>query len=104
MNEATQKRQTENAKERQRLINAAKRVFASEDGQRVLAHLETTFRVNERVFTPVRSGPDLYAYDAITAALTDGGRAVIIEIKRLLDAPSQGDANIEEPTLKVTKQ
>lgn len=103
MSDESKKNQLERARERQRLINATKRVFGSEDGKLVLEHLTKTFRVNERVFSPVRKGAEHFGYDPLTAALTDGGRAVIIEINKLLDAPANGDANIEEPTLKVSK-
>lgn len=100
--EAKQKR-IENARERQRLINAARRTLGTADGKIVMEHLAKTFRVNERVFTPVRSGADVYAYDPLTAALADGARAVVLHLQGLVTEPSQGDANIEEPTLTVTK-
>ncbi|GAT35612.1 hypothetical protein TSACC_3683 [Terrimicrobium sacchariphilum] len=103
MSEAAKQRGIERARERQRLVNAARRVLESEDGRVLMAHLEETFRVNERVFTPVRSGADVYAYDPITAALADGARAVVLHLKGLSAATVKGDANIEEPTITVTK-
>ncbi|GAT32335.1 hypothetical protein TSACC_2733 [Terrimicrobium sacchariphilum] len=103
MTEEAKSRKVERARERQRLVNAARRVLESEDGQVLMEHLATTFRVNERVFTPVRSGADVYAYDPITAALADGARAVVLHLQGLATAPAQGDANIEEPALTVKK-
>lgn len=103
MTEEAKSRKVERARERQRLVNAARRVLESEDGRVLMEHLAATFRVNERVFTPVRAGADVYAYDPITAALADGARAVVLHLQGLAAAPAQGDANIEEPALTVKK-
>ncbi len=85
--------QLERRRATHRLAMAYQRTFASEDGQAVLADLRETFRLQGRVFTPVSAGSH-FAYDPLTAALADGGRAVVLHIMAKLTVPPQGDANL----------
>lgn len=82
----------------QRLALAYQRAFATEDGQAVLADLKETFRLEDRVFTPVSVGSH-FAYDPLTAALADGGRAVVLHILTKLAVTPRGDANLTSEEL-----
>lgn len=93
MSEELKARDLARRQREQRLTNAYKRAFDGEDGQAVLEDLEATFRLTERVFTPVRKG-EYFAYDPLTAALADGARGVVIHIRKRLQAKAQGDANL----------
>ncbi|CAN5767646.1 hypothetical protein BH09VER1_BH09VER1_45660 [soil metagenome] len=86
-------RELERRRGGQRLAMAYQRVFASEEGQAVLRDLTETFRLHERVFTPVQAGGH-FAYDPLTAALADGGRAVVLHILAKLAVVPQGDGNL----------
>jgi len=90
------------AREAQRLVNAYHRVFGSEAGALVLEDLRREFRVEERVFTPVGRG-DHFVYDPLTAALTDGGRAVVLHILEKLKARVRSDAEVETAAVEVVK-
>src|SRR5258708_2487817 len=98
---AQEAREIEKRRAQHRLAMAYHRTFASEDGQAVLSDLTETFRLQGRVFTPVQAGSH-FAYDPLTAALADGGRAVVMHILAKLAVPPQGDANLnpEEPVHK----
>lgn len=99
--EAARERELARERAEQRLINAYHRAFATEDGRAVLEDLEGVFRLEGRVFTPVRTSQDAYAYDPLTAALADGGRAVLIYIQERLAAKVRGDGNVEEAAVTV---
>lgn len=86
----------------QRITNTYKRLFASEDGKAVLEDLEESFRLADRVFLPVKAGDDVFQYDPLTAALTDGARSVVIYIRKRLAAKAEGDANIQ-PQEKIRR-
>ena len=100
---ARKERETEARRREQRLTNAYHRAFATEDGQAVLADLAATFRLEGRVFTPLKKDHH-FAYDPLTAALADGGRAVVIYIKDRLAAKVQGDANVGGASEKVIRE
>lgn len=89
-----QDRDLEKRQREQRLTNAYRRIFDGEEGRLVLEDLVATFRLEERVFTPVKKG-DYFAYDPLTAALSDGARSVVIYIRKRLAAKVQGDGNLE---------
>ena len=74
------------------------KVFSSADGQVVLADLTSTFGLMRPVFKPVKKG-ESFAYDPLTAALTDGGRAVVIYIREKLEH----QATEEKPKPKVIR-
>lgn len=90
----------EAAKERQRIVNAAKRCLETEDGRSLMAYLETLFGLKAPVFNPTNRG-GYHAYDPLQAALTDGARGVIIHINELLQSPAVGDANLEPETTVI---
>lgn len=100
--ESRKERETESRRREQRITNAYHRAFATEDGQVVLEDLAGMFRLEGRVFTPLKKDHH-FAYDPLTAALADGGRAVVIYIKERLAARVQGDANLENAPDKVIK-
>ena len=87
----------ERAKERQRTINAYHRLFAGEDGQRVLEDLKGNFGFKHPAFLPRRAG----GYDPYHAAIRDGQRQVLLHIESILAAEVIGDANIETPQVTV---
>ncbi len=91
-------RELERRRANQRLALAYQRIFASDEGKIVLDDLTETFRLNRRVFTPVKAGGH-FAYDALTAALADGGRAVVLHILSMLAVTPQGDANLSATEL-----
>jgi hypothetical protein len=80
------------------LAGKYQKVFSTQDGQVILADLMATFGLLRPVFKPVKQG-DYFAYDPLTAALTDGGRAVIIYIREKLE-PHAGE---EKPKPKVIR-
>ena len=100
--ETIKQKEMEKRRQEQRLANAYQRAFATEDGRVVLADLRQLFRLEQRVFTPVRQGGH-YGYDPLTAALADGARGVVIYIQERLATKVQGDANIENAPEKVIK-
>lgn len=100
--EARKEREAESRRREQRITNAYHRAFATEDGQAVLEDLTAMFRLEGRVFTPLKKDHH-FAYDPLTAALADGGRAVIIYIKDRLAAKVQGDGNVEAAGEKVIR-
>lgn len=100
--EARKEKEAEARRREQRITNAYHRAFATEDGQVVLSDLAAMFRLEGRVFTPLKKD-NHFGYDPLTAALADGGRAVVIYIKDRLAARVQGDANIETVPEKVIK-
>lgn len=86
----------EKAKRAQRLVNAYNRLFASEDGKKVLQDLKASFGFNQPAFIPLPSG-----YDATHAAIRDGQRQVILHIEAQLSAVAIGDGNLEKPKATV---
>lgn len=95
MTEITQE-EIEAARERQRLVNAYHRVFASADGKAVLGDLSSIFGVNAPVFIRGASG-----YDPLYAAVRDGQRQVILHIANLLAEEARGDADVDRPPVQV---
>jgi len=77
------------AREEQIEINAFHRLFKSEDGERVLAHLDKVFRLSQPAFEQSAG------YNPIAAAIRDGQRGILLYIFKTLKRPCQGDANIE---------
>jgi hypothetical protein len=100
--ENRKERETEARRREQRITNAYHRAFATEDGQAVLEDLAAVSRLEGRVFTPLKKDHH-FAYDPLTAALADGGRAVLIYIRERLASRVQGDANLENNPEKVIK-
>ena len=84
-------------RERQKLINAYHRVFATKDGQAVIADMKTQFATDSQVFLPG------YDFNPVVAALRDGQRGVILHIEAMLRKPVIADGNIEEPKSKIKK-
>ena len=99
MNDIEQKARELKAKQQAGIL-ASKyaKVFGSADGQVVLADLAQTFGLDRQVFAPVKRDQH-FAYDPLTAALTDGGRAVVIYIREKL-RPVDGE---EKPRPKVKR-
>lgn len=94
---------SERARAAQRLVMDYKRTFGSDTGKRVLADLEALSRYRETVFFPVKtdepsSDRSIYAYDPITAALTDGARSLVVRIHKALAAESIGDSDAKPKT------
>lgn len=105
MNEKRQTATAENlerAKAHQRMVNAYHLTFGTPEGQFVLKDLAKKFRLEGAVFNPVQKEGH-HAYDPLTAALTDGGRGVVIFIKEILAQPFTGDGNITKPRNKVKR-
>jgi hypothetical protein len=92
----------EKAKQAQRIGNAYRRLFGTEDGKLVLDHIRETFGLHMPAFIPQERGRHC-EYDPIHAAIRDGQRQVWLHIKAILAAPSAGDANIETPKTRVKK-
>jgi hypothetical protein len=92
----------EKAKKSQRIGNAFRRLFATEDGKLVLDHIRETFGLHMPAFIPQERGRHC-EYDPIHAAIRDGQRQVWLHIESILAAPSVGDANIETPKTRVKK-
>lgn len=86
-------------KKSQRVTNAYHRVFQSEDGQMVLEHLRSYFRINRPAFQRSMHHP----YDPIGAALRDGQREVILLIEHKLAEPAVGDADFDQPKTKIVR-
>lgn len=83
----------------QRIVNAYHRVFSGPDGETVLGDMAIAFGFNLPAFLSVGRGQ--IAFDTHYAAKRDGQRDVYLHIQARLNAPVQGDANIEEPRDKV---
>jgi hypothetical protein len=92
----------EKAKKSQRIGNAFRRLFATEDGKLVLDHIRETFGLHMPAFIPQERGRHC-EYDPIHAAIRDGQRQVLLHIEAILAAPSAGDGNIETPKTRVKK-
>jgi hypothetical protein len=92
----------EKAKKSQRIGNAFRRLFATEDGKIVLDHIRETFGLHMPAFIPQERGRHC-EYDPIHAAIRDGQRQVWLHIKAILAAQAAGDANIETPKTRVKK-
>jgi hypothetical protein len=92
----------EKAKKAQRIGNAFRRLFATEDGKLVLDHIRETFGLHMPAFIPQERGRHC-EYDPIHAAIRDGQRQVLLHIESILAAPSVGDGNIETPKTRVKK-
>jgi hypothetical protein len=86
-------------KKGQQITNAYHRVFQSEDGQLVLEHLRSYFRVDRPAFQ--RSMHN--AYDPLAAAMRDGQREVILFIQHKLAEPAVGDADFDQPKTKIVR-
>lgn len=86
-------------KKAQQTTNAYHRVFNSKDGQLVLEHLRTYFRIDRPAFQRSMHHP----YDPIGAALRDGQREVLLLIEHKLQEPVQGDANFDQPKTKTVR-
>lgn len=86
----------EAARQRQRLVNAYHRAFASDDGKAVLSDLRAIFGVDAPVFIRGASG-----FDPVHAAVRDGQRQVILHIASILAEEAQGDSDVSKPTVEV---
>jgi len=95
----TDEQALEKLKSQQRTINTFHRVFGTEDGKAVLAHLHTYFRTDRPIFERAVGN----RFDTIAAAIRDGQREVMLYIHHKLATPTKGDADIETPTTKVLR-
>lgn len=95
----TKDQELEREKDRQRVINAYHRTFASADGEVVLNNLKNYFRTQRPAFERTMQN----GFDPIAAALRDGQREVILFIEAKLLSPAQGDADQEQPKTAVIK-
>jgi hypothetical protein len=86
-------------KKGQQITNAFHRVFLSEDGQLILEHLRSYFRVDRPAFQ--RSMHN--SYDPLAAALRDGQREVLLFIQHKLSEPMVGDADFDQPKTKIVR-
>lgn len=91
-------REIRRAREIQRVTNCYHRVFASEDGQEVLKNLKAYFQTDKPVFQRLPDGK----FDALSAAVRDGSREVILFIEYKLSQPAIGDSDAK-PKTKVIK-
>ncbi|HWL54286.1 MAG TPA: hypothetical protein VNQ90_17735 [Chthoniobacteraceae bacterium] len=89
----------ERAKHAQRVVNAYRRVFGSEEGKLVLEDLRGKFGTDKPAFIPKPDG----GFDPLWAAVRDGQRQVVIHVEHQMSLPAQGDGNVEEPQTKVIK-
>ncbi len=87
------------AKHQQRVINAYRRLFGSDEGKLVLDDLRERFGTEKPAFIPNQGG----GYDPLWAAVRDGQRQVVIHIDFQTSLPAQGDGNVEETQAKVIK-
>ena len=87
------------AKEAQRLVNAYRRLFGSEEGKLVLEDLKARFGTQMPTFIPKGDG----GFDPLWAAIRDGQRQVVIHIEHQMSLPAAGDGNVEKPQAKVIK-
>jgi hypothetical protein len=94
----TTEQELERTREMQRIANAYKRVFATEDGQTVLNNLKAYFEFGRPCFK--RPMPGL-AYDPIAAALRDGNHEPIMLIESKLRMPFIADGDITSPKTSV---
>lgn len=92
----------EKAKKAQRIGNAFRRMFATEDGKLALEHIRETFGLHMPAFIPQERGRHC-EYDPIHAAIRDGQRQVLLHIEAILAAPTVGDGNIQTPKTRVKK-
>jgi|GEM_PF-1071491 len=99
MIDATEAARIEKAKRAQRVINAYRALFASEDGKLVLEDLREKFGTEMPTFIPKADG----GFDPLWAAVRDGQRQVLIHIEYQRSLPAKGDGNVEEPQTKVIK-
>lgn len=77
--------------ERRAIIAAFRRLFATEDGERVLAHLQRatdTLPGHQRpAFLPTSNGP----FCPLHAAFRDGRRSVLHEVEAILAIPEDAE-------------
>jgi hypothetical protein len=92
----------EKAKQAQRIGNAFRRLFATEDGKLVLENIREAFGLHMPAFIPQERGRHC-EYDPIHAAIRDGQRQVLLHIETILAAPTVGDGNIKTPKTRVKK-
>ena len=92
----------EKAKKSQRIGNAFRRLFATEDGKLVLENIREAFGLHMPAFIPQERGRHC-EYDPIHAAIRDGQRQVLLHIETILALPSVGDGNIKTPKTRVKK-
>jgi hypothetical protein len=95
----TTDKELERSKNLQRINNAYRRCFESEDGKLVLDNLKAYFRLNRPAFERALGRP----FDPIAAAVRDGQREVILFVEYKLSLPVVGDADVERPTTEVLR-
>lgn len=102
MNEETNERFLKADREWQITVNAFHRVFkgggSSEDAARVLTHLAHKFDKAGSAFMPPAPGTPM---DPILGAWRDGAKKPLLYIEWMLEQKCDGDANVEEPKLRV---
>lgn len=87
------------AKISQRVVNAYHRICETDDWDIVREDLETRFGMRASCFQPLPSG----VLDPIQGAHKDGARSVMCHIDFMLRQKVVGDANVEEPNVRVIK-
>lgn len=91
-------REAQRAREMQRITNSYHRVFSSEYGRVVLQNLKAYFQTDRPAFQRQADG----RLDALSAAVRDGAREVILFIEFKLSQPVTGDSDAK-PKTKVIK-
>ena len=89
----------EDGKESQRVVNAYHRVCETDDWKLIREDLETRFGMRASCFQPLPNG----MLDPVQGAHKDGARSVMCHVDFMLRQKVIGDANIEEPNVKVIK-
>jgi hypothetical protein len=95
----TTDKELERSKSLQRINNAYRRCFDSEDGRVVLDNLKAYFRMNRPAFERTLGR----TFDPIAAAVRDGQREVLLFIEHKLTLPVVGDADVEQPKTEVLR-
>ncbi len=95
----TDDKELQRSKSMQRINNAYRRTFESEEGKAVLENLKAYFRMNRPAYERSLGQP----YDPVAAALRDGQREVVLFIEHKLSLPCIADGDVEQPKTEVIK-
>ena len=89
----------EDGKESQRVVNAYHRVFVGQDWEVARKDMEERFTMKQPAAVFARDGK----CDPYRALFIEGSRAVMCHIDSMLEKKVVGDANVEQPAVKVIK-
>lgn len=89
----------EDGKESQRVVNAYHRVFVGEEWEIARKDMEERFTMKKPAAVFLRDGK----CDPFRALFIEGSRAVMCHIDQMLEKEVQGDANVEEPQVKILR-